>query len=220
MKNRYPGPTVKQGYGFHLNEAQVEWLKAMGPLKENEWLAKQMGISTTTLHRFMRKYGITKSEAGMKQITRRCIKKIKRTCERNGYYASLKGRRPCEACLEATRKKRASGWHPFVGMSEKQKTEMKIKRSAERLKLWEKERWRMSMGLPRKTRLILPQVSYSRIQLQRRWNAIKRYGYILGDTREEFCERLVIYYDEETKRSKLFEKNSIKCGFQFRRLEL
>lgn len=67
------------------------------------------GISFSTLQRFKRELGLEKD---MRAIRKQQAKDAKKICEKNGYYDSIRGKAPSEACLEATRRLRASGFHP------------------------------------------------------------------------------------------------------------
>lgn len=218
--NKYPGPTMRVGYGYQLNEAQLEWLKEIGPMRENSWICKQMGISEGTLHRMMRRYGIVKSEAGMKAIIRRRIKKIKRTCEKSGYYDSLRGKAPSEEAREGSIRfwREHPDFHPFKNMSKKKRKALAERKSVKHKELWRKERLRHEYGLPRQTKLRVVSKAYTHLELRRRHLSLQ-YGYILPtDLRDEAGERYVIYYDDETRRNEKFEKNSIERGFRFEKL--
>lgn len=76
----------------------------------------------------------------------------------------------------------------------------------------------MKWGLPRKTRLRVAVMNpYSRNQVNRRYLAQRR-GYIIADDCSEGSgNRYVIFYDENTTRSEIFERNSIKDGFRIER---
>lgn len=79
------------------------------------------------------------------------------------------------------------------------------------LKIIESERRRDRWGLPRRTNLYLPRKAYTKKEIRRRWTAKRRWGYIPGDSMEE---RYIIFYDEHTKRNRIFEHYCIKNGFR------
>ena len=85
---------------YFLTPEQEEWLRRWFPEIENSRLMKASGIKFNTLHRFARELGLTKSEKGFKAIKRRQAKRIIRTCQKNGFYESIKGRKMSEACKE------------------------------------------------------------------------------------------------------------------------
>ena len=85
-----------------LTDEQRAWLCKWFPEEENSRLMKASGMSHSTLHRFASEFGLTKSPKGWKRIKKRQAAHIKRVCEKNGYYDSLRGRQPSEACRKAT----------------------------------------------------------------------------------------------------------------------
>lgn len=221
----FPGTVARTGKynSYVLTEEQKEWLIRWFPVTENRRLVKASGLTESSLHRFARDLGLTKSEKGMKAIKRRQAAHIKRVCTKNGYYDSLRGKAPCDAAHEATRRM----WQEIrEGKREDPVTIMKRKnphryrqwmkrKSEERKEAIRRERMRMKWGLPRKTRLALVVMQpYTTSQICHRHNALKK-GYILADTCEEGSgHRYMIYYDTETKRSQRFETNLVKDGFR------
>jgi hypothetical protein len=101
----------------------------------------------------------------------------------------------------------------------KYKEVMERKRQ-DRINLIQKEKRRIIYGLERKTTLkVVVMKPYTRRQLRRRYDALKR-GYLLDeDCREGQPGRYVIYYDDETNRSERFERNCIADGFTFQKDE-
>lgn len=82
------------------------------------------------------------------------------------------------------------------------------------LDIVQSERRRMKWGLQRRTTYHLPSVPYTRAQVIKRWRAHSQFGYILSDDcSDEGGSRYVIYYDEHTRRNKVFERYAIKNGF-------
>ena len=75
----FPGPVARQHVPSSkaavekivLTEAQEAWLRKWFPETENSKIAKAMGVSMTTLHRFARAMQLKKSESGMKAIQHR-----------------------------------------------------------------------------------------------------------------------------------------------------
>ena len=103
----FPGTLTKQplrhnSMGYVLTDEQRAWLCKWFPEEENSRLMKASGMSHSTLHRFAREFGLTKSPKGWKRIKKRQAAHIKRVCEKNGYYDSLRGKQPSEACRKAT----------------------------------------------------------------------------------------------------------------------
>lgn len=220
---KFPGKLTRGKYGYiHLTDEQVEWLKRWFPVTENRRLAEAMGMSKPTLHRYARQYGLTKSAAGLRAIMVRTGQRIKETCERNGYYESLRGKPVSDACAAGRRAYLDSDRYrnPFSIMKEKNPKkyqELLAERRELRLKTVRKERAKDLFGLPRETRLHLPMRPYTHAQANKRWNARKK-GYIVpDDVREGHGQRWVIYYDDRTRRGARFEKLLIKAGFKVER---
>lgn len=226
--DKFPGVLTrsdKNGHPYILTDEQRSWLQKWFPEEENSRLIKASGMSHSTLHRFARELGLKKSEAGMKRIKKRQAAHIKRVCEKNGYYDSIRGRQPSEQCREATARmwqdiREGRREHPFAVMKRenprKYRQYMKRK-SEERRKTIRTERARMLYGLPRKTRLrSVVMQKYTRSQVCHRSNAFRR-GYILADECHEGSgHRFTIYYDDSTPRSPRFEQNCQRDGFTIR----
>lgn len=227
----FPGIATRatcSGQPFVLTDEQIEWLKKWFPTVENKRLSKASGMCEGVIHRLARKFGLKKSEKGLHQIMMRQSKVCKRTCEKNGYYDSLRGRKPSEATMAGTRKmwkdiREGRREHPFSvlkKMNPKRYKQFMANKSKERLESIRKEKLRMMYGLERKTRLkTVVLVPYKRSQIAHRFAALRR-GYLLDvDCSEGSPGRYVIYYDDQTKRNAKFEENCIKDGFRFEKDE-
>lgn len=211
-----------------LNDEQLAWLRRWFPVTENNRLCKAMGISHFKLHEFARENGLTKSEAGMRAIKRRQVKAMVKTNERNGCYDRKRGHPVSEATREGNRRR----WQEErLGLRENAILKLKRenpdkyqeameKKRQERKETIRKEKMRVLYGLERKTRLkVVVMTPYTRSQCQHRSSALRR-GYLLDeDCREGQPGRYTIYYDDETNRSEIFERNCIKDGFRFERDE-
>lgn len=208
-----------------LTDEQREWFCRWFPEEENSRLMKASGMTHSTLHRFARELGLTKSPKGIKRIRKRQAAHIKRVCERNGYYDSMRGRQPSEACLKATVQmwqdiREGKREHPARIMKRENPRKYRKwmeNRSKERKETIRKEMRRVLYGMERKTRLkCIVMCKYTRRQVSHRHNALKRGYIIMEDCSEQGGERYNIYYDNETKRSPIFEKNLLKDGFQLK----
>ena len=226
VERPYITKTGKQGCNrvkaFVLTDEQEAWFRKWFPEVENKVIAKASGMGLNSIHKFARLYGLTKSEKGMKAIKRRQAAHIKKVCERNGYYNSLKGRKPSAAAVEATKKRweevrEGKREHPIKAIKRKNPRrykKMMRKRSEERKETIRKERMRELYGLERKTKLRLPMNKYTKRQVSHRYNALKRGYYVMLDCSEGSGERYNIYYNEDTKRSQYFERNLVNDGFK------
>ena len=225
----FPGRLNKQpkhnAIGYVLTDEQRAWLCRWFPEVENSRLMKASGLTHSTLHRFARELHLTKSPKGMKGIKKRQARHIKRLCERNGYYESLRGKPMSEECREGVNRmwqeiREGKRLHPACII--KQNNPRKYRKwmeqkSEQRKELIRKERLRQIYGLPRKSRLkqivIRP---YTRSQIAHRYNALQRGYCVAEDCSEQSGERYIIYYDQDTQRTPLFERNLINDGFRIK----
>lgn len=203
---------------FVLDNVQLAWFAKWFPEVENSVICKMMGITMSTMHRLAREFNLTKSEKGLRAIKKRQARAVKRLCEKNGYYDSIRGKQVSDACKEGIRKR----WqkvregkvpHPFKMMSPKKHEAMRKRMGDNRRELIRKERMREIYGLKRETKIRLPLNKFTRRQTCHRYNAIKRGYFVMADCSPEGGERYNIYYDRDTQRSEIFEHNLAKDGF-------
>jgi hypothetical protein len=91
------------------------------------------------------------------------------------------------------------------------------RRSEERKDTIRKEKRRVLYGMERKTRLrCIVMCPYTKRQVSHRYNAMKRGYIVMEDCTEQSGERYNIYYDNETSRAPIFEKNLVKDGFKIK----
>lgn len=220
VKAKFPVPQIINKWGhteFVLTPEIAKELKRLYPIKTNLELMGLFAIGFSTLQRFKRELGLKKNE---KVIRRKQAKLAKQTCENNGYYDSLRGQKPTQQCIEASKRWWADGNHPLDILKKKNPRKYrKICKDAsdKRKAQFADERRRVKIGLDQKTNLLVPQFEYTISQRNHRYNALKR-GYILGDVREMMGERYTTSFDKETERSDRFERNLVKDGFTVSRL--
>ena len=209
-----------------LTDEQKEWLCKWFPEVENTRLMQASGMTHSTLHRLARTYGLTKSDKGMRGIKKRQAAHIKKVCTENGWYDSLRGKEPSEACRRATAKmwqdiREGKREHPARVLRRKNPRKYRkwMQRKSEgRKEIIRKETRRVIYGLERHTNLNVVMCKYTKRQIGHRYNALKK-GYILMvDCSEQGGERYNIYYDDQTERTAIFERNLEKDGFCLKRL--
>lgn len=224
----FPGTLTRSEKGYHsyiLTSEQEAWLCKWYPEIENARITKLSGLRHATLHKFAHALGLKKSEEGMRKIKKRQAAKGKRICEKNGYYDSLRGRRPSEASIQATKRKwqeiregKREYEHCLVKMKRENPRKYRAcmkRRSKARKELYRKETLRMVYGLERKTKLRQVMLRpYTKSQISHRNYALKRGYSYMEDCTEGSGERYNIYWDSETQRSERFEANLIKDGFR------
>jgi hypothetical protein len=148
---------------------------------------------------------------------------VKRKCEKNGYYDSLRGRRPSDATIAGSKRmwqevREGKREHPAKIMKRehpRKYREYVRRKSEERKRMIRQEQMRVLYGLERKTKLkCVVMCKYTKRQINHRRSALLR-GYILmEDCSEQGGERYNIYYDDETKRTPAFERNLVADGFK------
>ena len=214
----YGGTTMR----WVLTPEQREWLCRWFPEVENSKLMEASGMSHSTLHRFAREFHLTKSERGLRGIKKRQAAHIKKVCERNGYYASLRGHPVSEACMQGTARmwqeiREGKREHPakiLKRTNPRKYRKWMQRKSEERRETIRKELLRVKYGLERKTRLkAVVMCKYTRSQTCHRYNALRRGYIVMQDCSEQGGERYNIYYDQNTQRSPIFETNLINDGF-------
>ena len=204
-------PNAKSGMKEYYLEGELkERFCKLFPKNSNRRMMTWFGISFSTLQRFKHEFGLEKD---MQAIRKQQAKDIKKICEKNGYYASIRGKAPSEACLEATRQLRASGFHPIKQIKatnpRKYKRLMR-KKSEQRKELYRKERLRAFYGLERQTNLRIPAAPLSHSASSHKHAMIKSCNYFadpLGDLH-------IICYDSETQRSARREATAAKYGLK------
>lgn len=213
-KARYQCPRKVCGVSaYYLTPELEQHFRRLFPTTLNRDMMRLFGISFATMQRFKRQLGLTKN---MTTIRRKQAAIAKQICEDNGYYDSIRGKRPSEACIEASRQMWANGFHPMKAL--KRKSPRRYKRLMEqrgenRKALWQKERFRVYNGFEQHTKLRIPYAPYSRRQTTFR-NTAKAMGYVPGNKIIP-SERFVIFYTSSTRRTALKEQNGVKLGFRF-----
>lgn len=189
-------------------ELEKKFIKLF-PKNSNRRMMEWFGISFSTLRRFKTKLGLKKD---MKAIRKQLAKDVKKTCEDNGYYASLRGKPLSEACQEGCRRLRESGFHPMKALKEKRSRRYKAvlrRRAEDRKELIRKERLREEYGLARKTKLNISQRPITLSAASFKYMMIHKRNYfaVPGHT-------WWIAYDSETDRSERSEATARKHGFE------
>lgn len=222
----FPGEIQKQlvksrrgaGWKIVLTDEQRDWLCNWFPEEENRRLMAASGLRFSTLHRFARELGLAKSAVGMRRIKKRQAAAIKRACEKNGYYDSLRGKPMSEACKRGTARmwqeiregKREHPAHIMRRNNPRKYRQWMQHRSEERKETYRKEKLRVRWGLEPRTRLrILPDgYTEKRKKMTQHRYLFRRKNYIVEHGSNN------IYYDEETNRSDVMEARAHLYGFK------
>ena len=195
---------------YYLEGELKERFCKLFPKNSNRRMMTWFGISFSTLQRFKRECGLEKD---MKAIRKQHAKDIKKICERNGYYASIRGKAPSEACMEATRRLRAEGFHPMKQLKANNPRKYKRlmqKKSEQRKELWRKERLRQKYDLDRQTSLNIPLNPLSHRASSHKHAMIKCCNYFPDPDGDPH----IICYDSDTQRSARREATAAKHGLK------
>ena len=207
---------------FVMSDEQKAWLTRYYPATENERLMKATGLKKETLRRLAKEMGLEKSDEGLYKIRKRLAARIKKKCEKNGYYDKLRKNGPLEACQEGHRRMwqdihEGRRENPMVALKRtnpKRYHKWAKSISDSHKEMFRKEKMRSVYGLGQKTRLRIVLCPFTRSQNSHRYHALQR-GYILmEDCSEQGGERYNIYYDGQTHRTEKFEQNLINDGFK------
>ena len=203
----HPGMSVKE---YYLEGELKELFCKLFPKNSNRRMMTWFGISFTTLQRFRRELELEKD---MKAIRKQQAKDAKKICERNGYYASIRGKAPSEACMEAARRLRAAGFHPIKQLkanNPRKYNRLMQKKSEQRKELWRKERLRQKYDLDRQTSLHIPLNPLSHRASSQKHAMIKFCNYFPDPDGDPH----IICYDSETQRSERREATAAKHGLK------
>lgn len=179
------------------------------PKNSNRRMMEWFGISFSTVQRFKNELGLKKD---MKAIRRQQIMDVKKTCEENGYYDSLRGKPVSEACQEGRRRLFESGFCPLKALKKKNPRRYKaflLRSSEAHKKVWRKERLREEYGLERKTKLNLSQRPMKSAAASFKNMMTHRLNYFSVPGHPWW-----IAYDSETNRSERSEATARKHGFE------
>lgn len=214
-KPRYQVPTrlVRGVKTYYLTPELEAHFVRLYPITLNRDMMRLFGLSFVTMQRFKRQLGLTKNK---KVIIRKQAEVCKKVCEENGWYDSLRGKAPSEACQEAIRQLRASGFHPMKALKKKNPRKYRRileKRSEARKAAMRRDRLLIDWGLTPHHNFVLPYDPYGKKRMVFR-NCCKQVGYIPGNARIQ-AERWTIYYDQNTRRGVTREQHGVALGFKF-----
>jgi len=198
---------------YYLTPELEAHFRRLFPTTMNRDMMRLFGISFSTMQRFKRKLGLSKK---MKTIRHKQAQLVKKICEANGYYDSLRGKPLPQACIAAFKQMRADGFSPWRRLRQKNRykyNKCMQQRSEQRKEVLRKERNRVDWGLDQRTNLYVPYYPYGKRRMSFR-HSCKTAGYIPGNARDN-SERWVIYYTADTRRGTLREKHGAELGFRF-----
>ena len=209
-KWQVPKRRNKNGQPAYVLEGELRELFIENfPIHSNRRIMQWFGLSHSTTQRFARGLGLKKD---MTRIRKELVRDIKRTCEKNGYYDSLRGKSLPENALIGLRKLYEGGFSAISRL--KEKSPRKYKKYREKMSeshkdMWRKERLRAKYGLERKTKLNIPFHPMTHKQSSCKHYMIKKYNYFADpDDPHNVC------YDSQTRRSERSERTAIRHGLR------
>lgn len=179
---------------IELSEKERKWMEIHFKHTKNADIAKRLGISESSMHRFAREMGLTKTRHFMKKCQSDATAAAKASHLANGTYPPKGFIIP--RCEEFRFQK---GVTPRQRLGKKRDLERIRKATQSREATRRKEKARVYFGLPQKTKLKV--VKSSREHIRLRWY-LKNRGYILDD------DERVSYWTDDTRRSPRLEKRN------------
>ena len=178
-------------YKITLTPEQEKWLVAHFRHTKNDDIMERLGISHSTLHRFARELGLTKTRQFMRKTQRNAADRARESHLRNGTYP------PKGFIIPRSEEFRFKPGETSAQRLGKAGERKRAEKSAEsRKRTFKEERSRRVFGLPQRTglRVIrLPRyVAYQRYHLRKLGYIVPRGGF-------------TAYYTPETRRSPLYE---------------
>ena len=203
-KRRHPSGAME----YYLEGELKDRFCSLYPIHSTRRIMQWFGISYSTCTRFRREFGLQKD---MTAIRKELARDIKRICEKNGYYDSIRGVPPSEACRAAASKKRAEGFHPLKHLkaTNPRKYRRVVKRQTEHMaQLRESDRRRLLFGLEPRTRLVKPNTLSRKASVQKHSMKEKNNYFSVREHPDWIC------YDNETRRSPRREARAILYGLK------
>ena len=208
-KAKWQLPKVPPFGRYVLEGENLERFRKLYPKHSNARLMKWFGISFSTLQRFRRELGLEKDMAAVRRQQARDTVKI---CEANGYYDSIRGRKPSEATMEGARKLRETGFNPMRRLKETNPRKfraMKRKWGQARREVIKAERFRLLYGLTRKTRLKISAYPLSSAATSQKNSMISRNNYFAAEGHPSW-----VCWDADTVRSPRREATAVRHGLK------
>jgi len=176
---------------IELTPAQEAWLRKHFKHTKNAEIAERLGISETSVHRFARKWGLTKTKQFRRKVQADVAAAAKASHLRNGTYPPKGYIIPGS---EAYRFKPGESMKSRIGT--RRWKQACAKAQASRAKTFRWERARRTFGVPQKTKLKVFQQPRQRI-LDRCY--LKKRGYIIDE------QNFIAYWTPETQRATRLE---------------
>lgn len=190
---------------YYLEGEVLEKFVKLFPIHSNRRIMRWFGLSFSMVQRFKRELGLKKD---ITKIRKEHAADRKKTCEKNGYYDSIRGKKPSESSVEATRALRATGFSPLKRLKATNPRKFKRyieKKSEQRKELWRKEAMREEYELERRTKLRLRTMTHK--MSSQKHSMIANNNYFADPEHANW-----VCYDSDTKRSVVREATAERIG--------
>lgn len=187
----------------------VKWLKEHYANMKNDEIMKVLGVKHSTLHRFVRQYGLKKSKEFMQMCQQGACKAARAKGEATNYIANRLGAQRYAAYCKANGIKNngfKKGQTNVERYGAERWAQIMAKAYATRQKTLERDHRRVALGLEPLSKLVSA-AKMTRREVWFRCYMKKHFGYIVrkGDA--------VIRYDDTTRRCESTEARARELGF-------
>ena len=187
----------------------MKWLKEHYADMKNDEIMKVLGVKHSTLHRFVRQYGLKKSKEFMQMCQQGACKAARAKGEATNYIANRLGAQRYAAYCKANGIKKngfKKGETNVERYGAERWAQIKAKAHATRQKTLARDHRRVALGLEPLSKLVSA-AKMTRREVWFRCYMKKHFGYIVrkGDA--------VIRYDDTTRRCESTEARARELGF-------
>lgn len=194
---------------FYLEGELKDKFCKLFPKHSNARMMLWFGISFSTLQRFKRELGLAKDMTAIRKEHARDVKKI---CEKNGYYDSIRGKPLSQAARDGCAKRLAEGFNPVKMLKEKDTRKYKrmLKKRAKAWKAtYQREKRRALFGMEQQTKLKVALHTLSHAAVSQKYSMIRRNNYFSDPEHPTW-----VCYDSETRRSEQSEQTAARHGLR------
>lgn len=172
-----------------LTEEQIERFKACFSYTPNKELARQFGISLSSVTRLRNIYGLQKSEEYKQQIVARCAVAMNRANLADGYRKQAKNAKRLNELGLSNRFPKGVSSYDLFGVEKVKAIHKRVSETHKRIV--EEERRRIRWGLPQRTKMKLNDCNIPRMSAR---SYLRRHGYIVPKG------SMVAFYSADTER--------------------
>lgn len=202
-----PRRDTRHGKKCYLAGKSKKAFYELYPITPTWELVIVFGVSRATIDRLAKLHGLQKNMDVIKKIQ---TERMLQTMEKTGYFESIRGRKPSQACVNALKRKYASGFNPLRKIMQEDPDrflEIVNKRNATRAENRRKEALRIKYGLERKTNHIFS--SMTKKAVCQKFRMIRYHNYFADENNPTW-----VCFDSDTERSERMEESAEKKGLK------